>query len=67
MSEETVSVVASTVEVGAMLDGVSVADVDSPRTIGVEVELTKVGLFSIYEPSGSTAYWPTSRSPLTVS
>jgi len=56
VSEETVSVVVSVVEAGALSNVVSVADVDSPRTMGVEVELTKGGLFSIYEPLGSTAY-----------
>lgn len=47
--------------------GVPDAEVDSPDTAGVEVELTNGGRFSIYEPFGCIAYWPSSRSPLEVS
>jgi hypothetical protein len=54
------------VEVEELSGGVTDADVDSPSTAGVEVELMN-GALVTYDPLDSIAYWPSSRSPLVVS
>jgi hypothetical protein len=63
-----VSAVGSAVvaDVEELSGGGTSVDVDSPRTAGVEVDETKVegGALETYAPFDSSAYWPTSRSPL---
>ena len=44
------------VDVKELSGGVTDADVDSPSTAGVEVELTKGGALVMYEPFACNAY-----------